>query len=45
MDSPELRAQSDVFYSIEADSVNIDGTRNQIEAELTLASPSDGTVA
>ena len=45
MDSPELRSQSDVYYSIDADSVILDPTSKHLEAELSLASTSDGSIA
>ena len=45
MDSPDLIAKSDVYYSMDADSVKCNFRENQIEATLNLASSSDGTVA
>lgn len=45
MDHPELKAATDVFYSINADSVKVEGRSGTINAELTLASASDGSVA
>ncbi len=45
MDSPDLIAKSDVYYSMDADSVKVDLEKNHIEATLNLASSSDGTIA
>lgn len=45
MDHPDLRSQSDVYYSISSDSVSVSTAEGQITAQLTLASPTDGTVA
>jgi len=45
MDHPDLRSQSDVYYSISSDSVSVDTSNGEITATLTLASPTDGTVA
>ncbi len=45
MDSPDLIAKSDVYYSMDADSVKVDYKKNHIEATLNLASSSDGTIA
>ena len=45
MDHTELRSQSDVYYSVEADSIVVSPTEGLVTANLALASPSDGTVA
>lgn len=45
MDNPELRANSDVYYSMDKDSFTISEKEGLINATLNLASPSDGTVA
>lgn len=45
MDSPELRANSDVYYSIGAESVDFDVSNGVVKATLTLASASDATIA
>ena len=44
-DHPELRAMADVYYSIDADSVQVGGTDGKIKAQLNLASSTDGSVA
>ena len=45
MDHPELRNDSDVYYGISSDSVEIDASNGKINAVLNLASESDGSVA
>ena len=45
MDHPDLIADSDVYYSINADSVTYEQAKGTINAQLTLASESDGSVA
>ena len=45
MDHPDLRADSDVFYSVNYESINVDTKAGEVTAELNLASTSDGSVA
>lgn len=45
MDHPDLIATSDVYYSVDEQSVAGDLTKGQITATLNLASSTDGTVA
>ena len=45
MDHPELRIESNTYYSIPVDTVKIDATNGKITAELNLASQTDGAAA
>lgn len=45
MDNPALRSNSDVYYSMDKDSIKVKETEGVIEATLNLASASDGTIA
>lgn len=45
MDHTELRNDSDVYYGISSDSVEIDASNGKINAVLNLGSESDGSVA
>ena len=45
MDHSEMRLASDVYYSVNADSVTFEEAKGTISAELNLASSSDGSIA
>jgi len=45
MDHPDLKNDSDVFYSMDASTVEVNAKTGEVTAELNLASPTDGTVA
>jgi len=45
MDNTDLRAQSDVYYSVDESSLDIQEANGVINAKLNLASQTDGTIA
>ena len=45
LDHPDLRAQSDVYYTVDKSTLDIQEKQGIISAKLNLASQSDGSIA